>query len=174
MGKRGFGKRLTLSGAGRRIGVRLFGLVAGVMISLPAQAEDACHEDSVLIRGGFGQARFSVEVADTEAERAQGLMHRSHMPSSAGMLFVYETTRSATFWMRNTLIPLDMLFADEQGVIQHIHSNAIPMDETPIFGGNAVRYVLEINGGLAEAMGISVGSEMRHKSFLQEIAKWRC
>lgn len=149
-------------------------MVAGVMISLPAQAEDACSDDSLLIRGDFGQARFSVEVADTEAERAQGLMNRSHMPSSAGMLFIYETTRSASFWMRNTLIPLDMLFADEHGVIQHIHSNAIPLDETPVFGGDAVRYVLEINGGLAEAMGISVGSQMRHKEFLQEIANWRC
>ncbi|WP_283427108.1 DUF192 domain-containing protein [Shimia sagamensis] len=148
--------------------------MAGLVISLPAQAEDACLEDSLLIRGDFGQARFSVDVADTETERAQGLMNRSHMPSSAGMLFVYETTRSASFWMRNTLIPLDMLFADEHGVVQHIHSNAIPLDETPIFGGDEVRYVLEINGGLAAAMGISVGSEMRHKNFLQEIANWRC
>ena len=174
MGKRGFGKRLTLSGAGRAICAGFLGLVAGSMMSLPAQAEDACREDSVLIRGDFGQARFSVEVVDTEAERAVGLMNRTHMPSSAGMLFIYETTRPASFWMRNTLIPLDMLFADEHGVIQHVHSNAIPLDETPIFGGNAVRYVLEINGGLAEAMGISAGSEMRHKNFLQEIANWRC
>jgi len=174
VGKRGFGKRLTLLGAGRRIGAKIFGLLAGFMISLPAQAEDACREDSVLIRGDFGQARFSVEVADTEAERAQGLMNRPHMASSAGMLFIYETTRPASFWMRNTLIPLDMLFADEHGVIQHVHSNAIPLDETPIHGGNSVRYVLEINGGLAEAMGISAGSEMRHINFLQEIANWRC
>lgn len=174
MGKRGFGKRLNFTSAGRRVGAGFLGLVAGFMISLPAQSEDACDQDSLLIRGDFGQARFSVEVADTEAERAQGLMNRSHMPSSAGMLFIYETTRSASFWMRNTLIPLDMLFADEHGVIQHIHSNAIPLDETPIFGGKNVRYVLEINGGLASAMGISVGSEMRHKSFLQEIANWRC
>jgi hypothetical protein len=148
--------------------------MAGIMVSTAAHAEDACREDSLLIRGDFGQARFSVEVADTEAKRAQGLMNRSHMPSSSGMVFVYETARPASFWMRNTLIPLDLLFADEHGVIQHIHSNAIPLDETPIFGGDAVRYVLEINGGLATAMGISVGSEMRHKDFLQEIANWRC
>jgi len=174
VGKRSFGKRLKFSGAGRMIGAGFLWLAAGFMISLPAQAQDACDESSLLIRGDFGQARFSVEVADTEAERAQGLMHRSHMPSSVGMLFIYETTRPASFWMRNTLIPLDMLFADEHGVIQHIHSNAIPLDETPIFGGNSVRYVLEINGGLAKAMGISVGSEMRHQNFLQEIANWRC
>ncbi len=161
-------------GAGRWIGAGFFGLMMVSFGAASAQAEDACRPDSLLIRGAFGQARFSVEVADTEAERAQGLMNRSHMSSSAGMVFVYETTRPASFWMRNTLIPLDMLFADEQGVIQHIHNNAIPLDETPIFGGDAVRYVLEINGGLAEAMGISVGSEMRHPSFLQEIAKWSC
>nr|WP_132860385.1 DUF192 domain-containing protein [Shimia isoporae] len=134
----------------------------------------ACSPGSLEIRGDWGQARFSVEVADTDAERAQGLMHRESMPMSAGMLFIYEYPQRASFWMRNTLIPLDLLFADSAGVIQHVHHEAIPLDETPIPGGDAVLYVLEINGGLAKAMGISVGSELRHADMVQENASWRC
>ncbi|MCP4821806.1 MAG: DUF192 domain-containing protein [Shimia sp.] len=133
-----------------------------------------CTPGSLEIRGDWGQARFSVEVADTDAERAQGLMHRESMPMSAGMLFIYERPQRASFWMRNTLIPLDIFFADSTGVVQHVHHNAIPLDETPIPGGDAVLYVLEINGGLAKAMGIQAGSELRHGAMLQESANWRC
>ena len=174
MGKRSIGKRINKASAGQRIGAAF--LAAGCMLAAATapEAQGACREDALWVRGDWGQARFSVEVADTVDERAQGLMNRPSMPTSAGMIFIYEKTGPASFWMRNTLIPLDMLFADAQGVIQMIHSNAIPLDETPIFGGNDVRYVLEINGGLAKAMGITVGSEMRHPGFLQEIANWPC
>ncbi|WP_353309598.1 DUF192 domain-containing protein [Shimia sp. NS0008-38b] len=137
-------------------------------------AQSVCREDALWLKGDWGQARFSVEVADTHAERSRGLMNRPSMPASAGMIFIYERTGPASFWMRNTLIPLDILFADERGVIQHIHHNAIPLDETSIFGGQAVRYVLEINGGLAKSLGITEGTLMRHPNFLQEIANWPC
>ncbi|SFM24872.1 DUF192 domain-containing protein [Shimia aestuarii] len=154
----------------------LVGLVA--MLTLwsvsPVLAEGACTPTSLEIRGDWGQARFNVEVADTERARAIGLMYRERLPRSAGMLFVYEETGPVSFWMRNTLIPLDMLFVDQFGVISHIHHDAVPLDETPIPGGRAVRYVLEINGGLAKALGISVGSEMRHPAMIQSIAKWPC
>ncbi|MDA5558466.1 DUF192 domain-containing protein [Shimia sp. MMG029] len=137
-------------------------------------AQGACREDTLWIKGDWGQARFSVEVADTFDERAQGLMNRPAMAASGGMIFIYERTGPVSFWMKNTLIPLDMLFADEAGVIQHIHHEAIPLDETPIPGGEAIRYVLEINGGMAKSLGITKGSAMRHPFFLQEIANWRC
>ena len=174
MGKRGYRKHLSKMRAGWWIGAALLISLNIFAAGSGAYAQEACREDSLHLRGDWGQARFTVEVADSESERAQGLMHRKSMASSAGMIFIYERSGPASFWMRNTLIPLDMLFANEAGVIQHIHSNAKPLDETPIFGGNDIRYVLEINGGMAKALGITVGSEMRHPGFLQEIAKWSC
>ena len=147
----------------------------GVMMLAPvaAFAQD-CAPDRVDIRGPGWQQRFTVEVADDGAERAQGLMFRESMPSSSGMLFVYDAPQRAAFWMKNTLIPLDMIFADETGRVRKVHSNAIPGDTTPIEGGDGIRFVLEINGGLAARMGIVEGAELRHPSIPQRTAVWAC
>lgn len=134
----------------------------------------ACRPDTVEVRGPGGVARFAVEVADEGAERAQGLMFRESMPSAAGMLFVYEAPQQASFWMKNTLIPLDMIFADETGLVTRVHSNAVPGDTTPIDGGTGVRFVLEINGGLARRMGIAEGAALRHPAIPQSTAVWPC
>ncbi len=88
------------------------------------------------------------------------------------MLFVYDRERPVSFWMKNTLIPLDMIFADAEGRVVAIHENAIPHDETPIPSGAPSQYVLEINGGLASTLGIEVGSEMQHPAI--EAAAWPC
>ncbi|WP_240516843.1 DUF192 domain-containing protein [Marivivens niveibacter] len=114
------------------------------------------------VKGDFGQARFQVSVADTPQERSQGLMNVADMPLMQGMLFAYDNEQPVAFWMHNTLIPLDMLFADETGTITHIHDNAIPMDRTPIPGGDEVKFVLEINGGLAARLGIAEGDAFQH------------
>lgn len=150
------------------------GLLGAVLGPVQALAEAACREDTVLVRGDWGQARFRVEVAETPDERAKGLMGRDSMPSGAGMLFVFQKTGQVSFWMENTLIPLDMLFLDENGRIVRIHHKAVPLDRTPIPGGENVRYVLEINGGLSTLMGITKGSFLRHPSILQEGAVWPC
>ena len=133
-----------------------------------------CSETRVDIRGDWGTASFRVELADEPAERAQGLMNRESMPRSSGMLFVYEAPQRATFWMKNTLIPLDMIFLDETGTVTRIHENAIPLDETTIDGGPGVQAVLEINGGLSRAIGVDIGSELRHPSLDPAIAAWPC
>ncbi len=148
-------------------------LAAGVLAVLPVAAGAQCAPDRVDLRGEWGRASFSIEVADDPAERARGLMYRESLPSGAGMLFVYEEPGSPSFWMRNTLIPLDMIFVRPDGAVQHVHSRAIPGDETPISGGAGVQMVLEINGGLAEAMGIGPGTEMRHPAFGDD-AVWPC
>ncbi len=148
--------------------------VAAVLTLVAGAAGAACSPDVVELKGQRGASRFSVEIADDDEERARGLMFREHMPTSAGMLFIYDTPAPVSFWMRNTLIPLDMIFVDARGVVTSVHSNARPRDETPIPGKGLVRAVLEINGGLAGRLGISAGDVMRHPSFAQADAAWSC
>jgi uncharacterized protein len=133
-----------------------------------------CAPDVADLREAGTTLRFTVEVADTEEGRARGLMFRERLPQFAGMLFVYETPQPVAFWMRNTLIPLDMLFFDQAGRLARVHSNARPLDETPIPGGANIRYVLEINGGMAESLGIEPGAELRHPAVDQAQAAWSC
>ncbi|MEM1361494.1 MAG: DUF192 domain-containing protein [Pseudomonadota bacterium] len=118
--------------------------------------------------------KFTVEVADTDAERAQGLMHREHMPKSAGMLFIFERPQRAAFWMRNTPLPLDLIFIDKTGVITNIHENAIPFDETTIPSRGRVLAVLEVNAGTSETFGFAVGDQMQHPAFDPDAAAWPC
>lgn len=134
----------------------------------------ACAPGSVELRWTGGQARFSVEVADTAATRAKGLMFRDHMAASAGMLFVYPAPQHAYFWMKNTLIPLDMVFADASGQVTVVQPDAVPGDLTPIDGGENVTYVLEINSGLAKRMGIVPGAELRAPEVDPAKARWSC
>ena len=101
-------------------------------------------------------------------------MHRESMPQLSGMLFVYSRPQSLAFWMRNTLIPLDMIFVDPKGTIAKIHENAIPLDETAIEGGDGLTHVLEINGGLSKGFGIKAGDVLQHPSFDQDDAAWPC
>lgn len=152
--------------------MKALALVAGLAI-WPGLAGANCLDTTVQIRGAFGQARFTVELADDVSERAQGLMFRKSLPVSSGMLFIYERTQTLSFWMRNTLIELDMIFVDKRGVIQHIHHRAQPLDETPITGGRGIA-VLEINGGLAERLGLAVGDQLRHPAFADGPAAWPC
>ena len=154
--------------------VTVRGLVAalGVLVAAPAGA--ACAPDQLDVKWSTGSARFTVEVADDEGERSTGLMAREKLASSAGMLFVYPAPVHARFWMHDTLIALDMIFIDETGTVQRVHSNAVPRDDTPIDGGPGVKYVLEINGGLAERLGIATGAVMRNAAVSPDLAAWSC
>ncbi|MEL7098947.1 MAG: DUF192 domain-containing protein [Pseudomonadota bacterium] len=124
-------------------------------------ADAACRDDTVRLRGEWGEARFTVEIADTPEAQRRGLMFRDSMALSRGMLFTYDRPRRMSFWMRNTRIELDILFIDAQGIVQRIHHEAQPFDETVIDGGRGIA-ALEINGGLAKRMGIVEGSEVQH------------
>ena len=154
---------------GRLLCAALFAIMAPVAVWAAG-----CRADAVFLKGDWGQARFSIQLADDAQERARGLMHVATMPRSAGMLFVYPRPQAVAFWMRNTLIPLDMIFMDDTGTVQRIHSDAIPGDETPIPGGSAIRFVLEVNGGVARQLGVTPGSVMRHPAIPQNIAAWGC
>lgn len=152
---------------------RVFGAIVLLGVSTTA-SYSACSPDTAALRGPWGQALFQVEVADTEAERAQGLMHRTEMARMSGMLFLYDSPRKMTFWMRNTLIPLDLLFIAPNGVVLAIHAQAIPLDETHIPGPKESIAVLEINGGMAETLGIKAGSEIQYEFFDQFSSSWPC
>ncbi len=149
-------------------------LVALAWLVWGGAAHASCSPDQVDLRGPWGQARFSVEIADTEALRARGLMHRERLARSKGMLFIYDAPTEPAFWMRNTLISLDMVFINPEGRVTHVHHEAVPHDETPIPGGPDVLMVLEINGGLSRALGIAPGSELRHPRLDQGTAVWPC
>ena len=144
-----------------------------VLLFAPGVASAACESDRADIRGDWGQARFTVEVADDFQERSLGLMHRESLATSAAMLFAYDRAQRVVFWMKNTLIPLDMVFMDVRGLVTRVHENAIPQDLTHIEGGDRVMFVLEINGGLARQMGIVEGSELRHP-IIGADAAWPC
>ena len=101
-------------------------------------------------------------------------MFVEEMPRGEGMFFVFDRPQVASFWMRNTLIPLDMLFIGADGTVTAIHENAQPLDETSIFGGREVQFVLEINGGMASALGIGLGAVVQHPAIDQELAAFPC
>ncbi|MFQ3357755.1 MAG: uncharacterized membrane protein (UPF0127 family), partial [Paracoccaceae bacterium] len=122
------------------------------------QADAQCQPFSIELRSNDQTARFRVELAITKESRAVGLMNRATLAKGAGMVFKYESPQNARFWMRNTLIPLDLIFADERGLVTHVHENAQPLDETIIEGGTGVKFVLEINAGLAKLLQIAPGS----------------
>lgn len=103
---------------------------------------------------------FSVEVADEYNERRTGLMNRESLPKDSGMLFIFDEPKVITMWMKDTLIPLDMLFI-KNGVILSIHRNAEPGSLAQISSGDIADSVLEINGGIAEEYGIKAGDSVR-------------
>ena len=111
---------------------------------------------------------FFVDYALTDAQHAKGLMFVETMPENAGMLFVFPKPRRTQFWMRNTLIPLDMLFFDTNNTLVHIVHSATPHDLRPQ-GPNKdnICSVLELNGGTAEKLGIAEGSKLLSNSTQQ-------
>ena len=112
-----------------------------------------------------GKHRFTVEIADTPAQMTQGLMFRRSLAPDAGMLFDYKEPTAATMWMRNTLIPLDMLFVDAQGRIVNIHQRAVPQSLDVIAAAAPVRAVIELNGGTTARLGIAPGDQVVHPIF---------
>ena len=113
-------------------------------------------------RGGF---HFSVEIADNDATREHGLMFRKSLAADRGMLFDFKTPQSVAFWMKNTLIPLDMLFIAADGHIISIARNAVPMSETPVPSGGDVLGVLEVRGGRAAEIGAEPGDVVTERRF---------
>lgn len=108
---------------------------------------------------------FTVEVALTPAQQQKGLMNRTEMAKDAGMLFFFGEEAERSFWMKNTLIPLDMIFIKGDGTIVKVHDSAIPNDLTSVKSGAPASAVLELNGGVAKTLGIKAGDKVHHAFF---------
>jgi uncharacterized protein len=109
------------------------------------------------IRTQAGVHRFTVEVARTPDEQARGLMYRERLGPDEGMIFPFPVPRPASFWMRNTYIPLDMLFVRADGTIALIAANTVPLSEESVGTSEPVAAVLELRGGRAAELGITEG-----------------
>ena len=112
----------------------------------------------VLTKGG--RQAFMVEIADSSVEREYGLMCRRALAPDRGMLFVFDRPEPQAFWMRNTLIALDIVYLDARGRVVSISRNARPLDETPLPSGGASQYVLEIAAGRATQIGLQIGDQV--------------
>ena len=143
--------------------VRL-GVFAFATLSLGACSN---AESRLVLHTAKGDFTFNVEIADDNAERAKGLMFRDQLAADAGMLFDYGQEQLASFWMQNTLIPLDMVFVGADGIVKNIHVNARPLDTTSIPSEFPVRFVLEIAGGRSQEIGLAVGDRMDQARVVQ-------
>lgn len=142
-------------------------LFASVILAPPvtAQPQPTLPQSDLVITTAKGPQKFKVELADNDASRSRGMMFRTSMAPDAGMLFDFKNEQMASFWMRNTLLPLDMLFIKADGTILNIHQRAIPHDESGINSTGPVRAVLEVNGGTASRLGIKPGDKVQHAIF---------
>jgi uncharacterized membrane protein (UPF0127 family) len=148
--------------------LRAMALAAMVAFAACAQAPVSDHGlplEQLTVETAAGPAQFTVEVADDDAEQARGLMFRDSLADDAGMLFDFEQPHVASFWMRNTVISLDIIFIGMDGRIINIAERTTPYSDAPIPAAGLTRGVLEIRGGRAEELGIAPGDRVRHRIF---------
>jgi uncharacterized membrane protein (UPF0127 family) len=127
---------------------------------LPASAlENFATSELTVITAG-GPQKFTIELALSDGQMEQGLMFRRNLAPDAGMLFDFKRPTTVTMWMKNTFIPLDMLFLDEHGQIVDIHERAVPLSLDIIAAKAPARYVIELNGGTVARLGIKTGDKV--------------
>ena len=146
------------------------------LIGLPvaaalAQASDAQPQqlptEKLAIETRQGRFEFDVEIADEPGEQQIGLMHRTQMPPRHGMLFDFGQPRPVAMWMRNTVLPLDMVFVRPDGTVARIAERTEPFSEAIIASGEPVSHVLELNAGISRLIGLKPGDKLVHSSFGQ-------
>ena len=134
-------------------------------VAFPIASARALDPGTVTIETPSGQHRFTIELADTPGERARGLMYRRSMRPDHGMLFDFQVEQPVAFWMKNTPLPLDMLFIDATGTVVQIEADTVPFSETPVPSVQPVQAVLELNAGTSQSLGIAPGAVVRHPIF---------
>jgi uncharacterized membrane protein (UPF0127 family) len=128
-------------------------------------AETAVQTEQLTIDTRAGPVTLNVEIADDEAERNRGLMFRESLADDHGMLFHFQEPENASFWMRNTIVSLDIIFIGVDGRILNIADHTVPYSEAPIRAVGLTRGVLEIRAGRAAELGIRPGDRVRHRIF---------
>lgn len=140
-------------------------LVGQALAGTSAAASTAAHEERLELVTASGVHALDVEVAATPEKQAYGLMYRTSLPDTKGMLFPHKQPTELTMWMRNTYIPLDMVFIRADGTVHRIETRTEPLSERIISSEGPVSAVLEIAGGAAERMGLKPGDKVRHAVF---------
>jgi uncharacterized membrane protein (UPF0127 family) len=142
---------------------RLGRLAAGASVALTlllSPGAIAAGNGTLVLKTDSGRHSFTIELANTPAERALGLMYRRALPADAGMLFLYDKPQPLTMWMRNTFIPLDMVFIGVDGKVHRIESRTEPFSTQLISSEGNVQGVLELNAGTAANIGLKAGDEV--------------
>jgi uncharacterized membrane protein (UPF0127 family) len=152
----------TCLGSARR---SMLALTVFSLVLLAGTNARAADETMLEIVTANGVHVFSVEIAKTDEERQKGLMFRKELPEGTGMLFDFKPDQNVSMWMRNTYIPLDMLFINGDGTIRRIAENTEPMSERTIPSGGPVRGVFEVIAGTAKKLGIKAGDKVAHPLF---------
>jgi hypothetical protein len=143
-------------------------LVSLVLAAAPLAAQEPVVFDRTeltIVTAGGGRHLFKVDWAKSWPQKSRGLMFRKSMPHDAGMLLDYDPPERASIWMRNTLIPLDLIFIRADGIIESIYYGAKPHDETARPSKGPVRAVLEVNAGVTRLIGIREGDRVEHPIF---------
>ncbi|ARQ03175.1 hypothetical protein DFP91_1592 [Pseudorhodoplanes sinuspersici] len=143
----------------------LVAVAAFLAFALGSFSASAAEKGTLEIVTKNGVHVFSVELAANDADRQKGLMFRKELPEGQGMLFDFKQDQDVSMWMRNTYIPLDMLFINADGRIRRIAENTTPLSERTIPSGGPVRGVLEVIGGTAKKLGIAPGDRVAHPIF---------
>jgi hypothetical protein len=132
---------------------------ATIVLVLGLSVSACANEPRVVLHTGGGEVPVTVELARTPAQQSLGLMYRKELGASAGMLFMFDTTVEHPFWMKNTVLPLDMIYLGEDKKIVGIVKDAVPFTTTSRTVGVPSRYVLEVNAGFSEKHGVKTGDE---------------
>jgi len=144
----------------------LFLTLIGLCLATPDVIARETRTEALSIHAADGKVHvFQVEIARTPQEQARGLMHRESLAPDAGMLFVHSSESQQSMWMKNTLIPLDMLFIRRDGRISRIHQRAVPGSLESISSRGRVLAILELRGGTVARLGIKVGDRVEHAAF---------
>jgi uncharacterized membrane protein (UPF0127 family) len=140
-------------------------VLCALLLTAPASVAAELPRDTLLVETASSQYRFEVEIADDAAERAEGLMYRRSLADNAGMLFLYPSPQPVEFWMKNTLLSLDIVFVRADGTIARIAADTTPLSEDLIPSGEPVLAVLEVKAGTMRELGVAAGDRLRNAKY---------